>query len=556
MAGRKKKRRATKPLKPRVVALKSGPHNGEGRPDLQIEDPINGDMIGGQVAAMRMAMRYRHTVYPWARRQGKTTFRQFLLQNEATITSGEYYAGIVFPDHTTAAKIANVFRESWGDMVKAAKINDKDQDRWIELHPMLPPEGEPPPTWFTPSLAAKWTRCLGGECNTRFKVYFWGGAHPYYEKIQGFPHHFNRVDWDETQQIHPLAYGPVRPMIRDVRGHECFSGTPWVTGIGNFKFESWWRTAGEPDEPHWFRMRIPDGTNPFVPPVADDELRSMTRQEIRQTMYAEFLTGEGALFSNLDAVISILPLPKNAPSLKWIRELRAIHAMPSVEWWIADALPTRGHVIAASIDWARSPTGDYSVLSVFDLSTAQQIALVRWRGENFTSQLELVLAIKDHYGAAELHSDANGMGETMSDFMRARHAAGFVGHKFGKNKADYVRRAQILFTDDDVRLINCSPQFEEFKQFAAHESIGIGSEKTIKYAAPQGENDDIVAAFLHLAPTISTVGRREVVIADAPPAPTFDREGRTTLSQLFPEHERPHFADDATEEFSWTDVIA
>jgi len=519
----------------RRVSIAAHPHNGEGRPDLQFPDPITGEMIGGQVAALRMSMRYPSTVLPWARRQGKSKFRQMLYGNEASITPGEYYCGCAYPDHTTAAKIAHNFAKSWGStgrrggMVKDSKINDKDQDRWVELYPLTPPPGEPPPAWFTPPMKERWIRCQKGDRNTYIRIYFWGASYPHYEKIQGFPHHFNRVDWDEAQQIHPGAYGIVRPMRRDVRGHETFSGTPWATGIGNVKFESFWDLAGEADMPGWFRMRIPDGSNPHVPPVTKEEMRTMTEQEIRQTMYAEFLTGEGAVFSNLDRVFVLKPLPKESESLNWIRTLRNRYAMPTMDWWVHAPKATPGHIYAMSIDWARSPTGDYSVLTVWNMTTGKQAALFRWRGENFPAQMEVVHAIQKWYGATQLHADNNGMGITMSDFMRLRGSLGFIGHKFGRNKPDYVRRGQILFMEADIQMIDCPEQRKEFKAFAAFEKEGLGSEKKIHYCAPSGEYDDMVDAFLHLAPTLTIVGLQSAIEAPPEELKVIDERGNATL---------------------------
>ena len=531
------------------------PHNGQGRPELQFPDPINGEIIGGQVALMQMAMRYRHVVCPWARRQGKSKARPYIFQNEATITAGDYYAGVCFPDHTTAAKIADNFRKSWGGMVRNHKINDKDQDRWIELLPQAPLPGMEPPTWFTEAMKVKWIKAHDGERNEYSRIYFWGCAHPHYEKVQGFPHHFNRVDWDETQQIHPLSYGVIRPMLRDVKGSECFTGTPWHTGIGNVQFEKWWTYAGDASMPGWFRMRIPDGANPHVVPVTKDEMRTMSPQEIRQTMFAEFLTGEGAVFSNLDEVFILKPIPPEDASLDWVRDIRRDNKMPSMEWWVHKPGREGNHVYGASIDWARSPKGDYSAMTIFDFTTAEQVALLRWRGEDFTDQMEAVLSIQSHYGATQLHSDANGLGMTMSDFMRKRHALGFIGHKFGKNKEGYVTRGRVLFQDADVKMIDCPEQRHEFKSYSAFEAEGLGSDKQIKYCAPQGEHDDIVSTFLHLAPTLTIIGRQDAPAPEPELQPMIDEAGNTTLDLFSEGVGAPSFPTETEEELSWRSIV-
>jgi hypothetical protein len=540
--------------KPRIVKvnIQAHPHNGEGRPDLQIPDPVNGEMVGGQVLAMRMTMRVRHVVCPWARRQGKTRARAFVVQNEALITSGPYYAGICYPDHTMAAKVAEVFRLSWGDLVKDYRINSEDNDRWIELHPLRIDTDLPKPTWFTPRLNARWDNALK-KPNESSRIYFWGAAHPYYTRIPGFPHPFHRVDWDETQSIHPGAYKVVRPMIRDVRGMEMFSGTPDHTEPGNVQFEKWWKIAGDPKNRDWFRMRIPDGTNPYVKPTPLAEARiSMTDDEIAETINAKFLSGAGQVFKNLDRVLVLPALPNDDKSLEWLHVLRARLSMPTMEWWVSSASSPTGHVILLSADWARSPKGDYSALTVMDATTGQQLAVIRWRGENFNEQMEAVLEITRHYRADQCHSDSNGMGETMADFLRRRMNISMIGHRFGRNKSDYVRRLQICFDEVSIALIDCEPQFEELKDFSAHESQGISSEKKITYAAALGGHDDMVAALLHLAPTLTIVGRQMGPVPEPLPLPVFDDQGQTTL-ELFSEGGPSPWREPS--EASWQDVV-
>lgn len=534
--------------------IKAFPHNGEGRPENWFPDPVNGEPIGGQVAAFRQAMRYPHVVMPWARRQGKSRMYQFLHLNMAAITSGKYWGGMVYPDHTSAAKVAEGFRESWGGLVADSKINDKDQDRWIRLHPILLPPG-PPPSWFTPALAERWKRCQGKEPNEGATVYFWGGEMPHARKIQGFVHPFNLIGFDEAQEIESAVYPIVRPMLRDVRGHEVFSGTPIKAARGNAQFKRWWTIALANADKGWFCMKVPDGANPHVPRVDRDTLMSMSDEEIRQTCYAEFLSDAGAVFSNLDTVFCLTPLSGTDPDCAWAAELRKRYSVPTMRWWIVDPAPRDGRIYAASVDWARSPKGDYSVLTVFDMTTGRQVALFRWRGEDFTAQMEVVLAVQKHYGASQLHTDMNGMGEAMADFLRRRHALGFVGHRFGRNKPDYVRRGQVLFVDGSVSMINCEEQRREFEEFGAFEPEGIGSEKQVKYCAPEGGHDDTVAAFLHLAPTLTIVGRQEPPLPDPVEQPMFEEDRKTTTLERFVEGMPLPWSREEADGLTWADVV-
>jgi hypothetical protein len=131
------------------------------------------------------------------------------------------------------------------------------------------------------------------------------------------------------------------------------------------------------------------------------------------------------------------------------------------------------------------------------------------------------------------------MGRPMSDFMRRRHAVGFIGHKFGSNKfVDYVRRGQVLFDDIDVQLIDCQEQKSEFKRFAAFDSDTLGSD-AVKYCAPPGEHDDFVASFLHVAPTLTISGRRDVFEPEPDPQPMVDENMMTTMDLWAEDLESP-----------------
>ena len=306
-------------------------------------------------------------------------------------------------------------------------------------------------------------------------------------------------------------------------------------------------------------MRIPVNTNPHVQKKdLKEQLRigAMTQQEVDQVGYARFLTGEGAVFENIDKVMILEPLINTDESLDWVRDIRRKHGLPTMDWWIHQAEAIPGHTYGASIDWGRAPKGDFSVLTVFDFTTAKQVALFRWRGVPFTIQMEAVLAVQSHYGAKQLHSDSNGVGLAMSDFMRRRHALGFIAHKFGRNKEHYVTQARVLFQDIDIAMIDCAEQRHEFKSFTAHESTGLGGERKISYSAPEGEHDDLVDSFLQLAPTLTIVGRQEVVQPEPEDEPMFTKKGGTTIERFTGGAFTPwDHADEDDGVIDWSDIV-
>ena len=52
----------------------------------------------------------------------------------------------------------------------------------------------------------------------------------------------------------PLREQGLRPMLRDVRGHECFSGAPWSKGPGNVAFEDFFNIGLDPTAQGFLKM--------------------------------------------------------------------------------------------------------------------------------------------------------------------------------------------------------------------------------------------------------------------------------------------------------------
>lgn len=529
------------------------PHNGwdektqRGRKDQQFPDPVTGAKIGGQVAYIRTAMRFPRFVAAWARRQGKTTTRPHLYREEQALVPGMYWAGMLFPDHTVAHRTWESFKTEWGELVVDAKGDDKSQNRWIRLMPVHIAKEMKPPAWYGSALRRRFEAAKERH-NEGATIYFWSSQHPYYRRIQGATHNWNRISPDEAQQIHPGWRKILMPMLRDpdplgFPGKLDVSGTPDADEEGNDWFEEFFNNGQDPAMRRWACLRFPDGTNPFVPPDpegADEDLG--TEEAIRQARYAEFLSDQGAVFRNLEQVF-VLPYRRvdgtdNPLWPPWLHALNRQFPIASALGWFSRFDPVPQHIYGISVDWARSPRGDRTVVSVFDFTLGRQDAVLCWRGEDFTQQMEWVLAIQKHYRALQCHCDNNGMGEAMADFMRRRHAQGYVGHRFSAaNKSGFVRQAQVLFMEADrsnpgggVALIDCETQRREFKSFRAVEPENASSESVVRYTHRPGGHDDFVACFLQIAPTLCIVGRQAAEVVAEEERPAFDAKGRTRLS--------------------------
>ena len=96
----------------------------------------------------------------------------------------------------------------------------------------------------------------------------------------------------------------------------------------------------------------------------------------------------------------------------------------------------------------------------------------------------------------------------------------------------------------------------DVKQFSAFEAPGLGSDKQIKWCAPSGEHDDMVASFLQLAPVITMSGKRSDPPPTTPPEPRIDQGGCTTTLERWAKGKLPPgWKHDPSKKASWDSVI-
>lgn len=497
--------------------MASAPHNGH--PDYQVDDPQFG-RIGGQWQMILGSERHKTFTIAVGRRVGKTTSRPFKWLRRAAQTPGFYRAGFIAQDHAKAYEMFRHTLEQWGGDPKVSKNtivteiagDPKSQRRYIRAAPIAierPKPGEP--------------------TNTGLEVWFWSGQHPHYEKIRGYMFHFNDIDVDEPALLHPNILNTINPMLADAGGHLCITGTPDVNQIGNSWFEAYFNKGLDPTEPDFGCMNVPMYAAPEVIQASDGSMVPfMTRESIEdfkrrcitdeawlQEGMAEFLSGRGAVFSRIDSVFVLDPIPRP----DWVNVMWGqVYDKPDsiggegVEIWVG-ANPEPGVRYVLGVDWAR--VRDSTVISVFSRETNEQVCLAVMRQEEYEEQVEWVSLLRQHYNKATIHSDQNGVGDSMTRTLQRRFHEGCVGHRFtASNKAGYVRDTQQLFNNVEVKMLNVEPQRGEFKAFMSEKSETTGR---VSYKHPPEGNDDCVDAVLMIAETLRLGTRQRVVPVDNEP---------------------------------------
>jgi hypothetical protein len=163
--------------------------------------------------------------------------------------------------------------------------------------------------------------------------------------------------------------------------------------------------------------------------------------------------------------------------------------------------PIDGHRYAAGLDFGQS--NDYTVLSVFDVTTLQQVALLRINRQKWGEMRRRVLQLCKDWRVTVLYAEGNSMGTTNIEELWSE-AAELEINDLAINVFDTTNesKAQIMSALNEsfqrrngARLLDDANQKHEFQAFQASQTpSGLW-----KLSAPDKEHDDcVIAAALAL----------------------------------------------------------
>lgn len=490
--------------KPLILELDARPHRG------------TKDYPGGQIAMIRGSMKYRFMVNPCGRRVGKTVAIFFLWLEEMARKKGFYNAGYVATDHAKAKEFFEAFLKCMGgdprinpaSMVKRFS-RDQGQDRWVEVNPLsVEIDG------------------VTYNLNEGGRFFFWSGTPPHFESIQGFIFQFDRICIDEMQlQVPQLVTEVVVPMLMDGDGSLLITGHPKRGRPGNHLFQTYYN-RGLSSNPRWAEYgswNIPSEGNPYTKraTILAGRLSCLTKQEEREEYDGMFCEDGGAVFPNLIEVFNLKPSRAAIPL--WFMDLQISCPMPGAEAWFTEAPRPRTKYVLG-VDWGRRD--DSTIISVFSRATNTQVAMFKIFNTDFNDQLVWLGKIRNEYNKSLVVGDGTGLGMVMSDILKKKYSSGYRDVKFtAASKEGMVRRAQILFKENLVSLIDVPDQREQFRLFMQilpkHDDQMGGAFRTPRYGHPVGEHDDFVDAFMLAGEQLSLAPRKRskkvIVVPDEIP---------------------------------------
>jgi hypothetical protein len=260
----------------------------------------------------------------------------------------------------------------------------------------------------------------------------------------------------------------IRPTLTDLEGGAWFMSTP--RGINDF--HTLYQRGQDELEPSWRSWQMPTSVNPYISPVEIESARSdLSERQFSQEYLAQFLQLEGGgVFRGVTAVSRLGMSP-----------------------------PERGHQYVFGVDWGR--TNDFTVISIVDASTLQQVALDRFSEIDYELQTERLHRWAEVYRPVLVVAEANALGHPLVERLQTGYAR-IVGaprpalpvwawHSSNAAKAAMVQQLGLAIEQGDLTLLSDATQQGELLAFEG----ALLPSGMVKYGAPQGQHDDTVIAL-------------------------------------------------------------
>ncbi len=259
----------------------------------------------------------------------------------------------------------------------------------------------------------------------------------------------------ELQEIWQLV---LRPTLTDYRGGAWLLSTP----KGRNFFWSCWMLGQEERDPEWRSWQMPTASNPYIAPeeIAAAQ-RELPEKVFSQEYLAQFLDDSSSVFR---------------------RVLAAATA-------VAQEAAVDGHGYIFGVDWARQ--GDFSVISVLDVTMRQQVAMERFNQVDYEIQVGRLQGLYDRFVPQLIIAEQNSIGVPLLEKLQR---LGLPVQPFvtsNASKMQIIDGLALAFERGDLQILNDPVQIAELQGFGM-ERLPSG---LVRYGAPSSLHDDTVMAL-------------------------------------------------------------
>jgi phage FluMu gp28-like protein len=265
------------------------------------------------------------------------------------------------------------------------------------------------------------------------------------------------------------------PTLMDKQGSAMIISTP--KGRMNWFYEAF-QFGNEESKRHvpgWKSWHFPTSTSPYIDKsYIDMAKRTMPRHMFQQEILAIFQDSSGGVFNNLNEVCV---LQRQEPVA------------------LEDQLE-RGVSYVMAVDWGRK--NDFTVISVFDRNSGEQVDLIRFTDVGFSSQATKVGAYINKWNPSRVFVETNSMGMPMFERLRQEYGSSLIKGIYvnSKNKRELIERLAAMLETGAMKLL--SPEDHDtqsqFDEFGAYRLNYTRNKTNITYSAPRSGHDDTVMA--------------------------------------------------------------
>lgn len=457
---------------PTRYRLNRQPHNG--RPPWQ-----DADGLGGQVAVIHDALGHAITTGAFGRSAGKsaTPVFLFLVEGAADRPETEHIAGQVYsfaygsPQFKITKPVYRAWKRTFSNLI--TKHYDAD-------------------------LILRW-RSWGN--NNGAEQHFW--SLDKYESSRSFRLH--RWIVDEFKDVHEHAVTRVLiPTGLARQGKGLLIGTPSRIGIGSAMARRYFDMGKDPLFPAFASRGAPTHCNPHL--SAEEIQRAIDALQgdedaIREEIWAEFLSTEGAVFGNLDAAFTLAPevegrIDVHGSQVTFDTDSR----YPNL--WIHQ-LPRSDHTYSGGLDLAE--VGDSTVLHLFVDSSKRHALCLRLSRMPYPKQAMILAHILRMYGKPRVLMDGTGgHGGHVREVLAKEFEEGVASRVWNStSKEEDISRLASLIQNVGLPeafgprvMFMALPWLKaEFREFEARFEDRTGRRLSrVRYGAPPNRHDDGVAA--------------------------------------------------------------
>ena len=250
----------------------------------------------------------------------------------------------------------------------------------------------------------------------------------------------------------------ILPTLADLRGGAVLGGTP--KGRNGF-FHLFQRGAS--GDGAWKSWQRPTHDNPFIPADELELLRStMPERAYAQEILAQFLEDGGGVFRNVRAASTARPLARAESGAHYV----------------------------GGVDWAREH--DFTVLTVMDATTRRQVALDRFTGVEYATQIGRFKAMHERFGVQAWIAEANSMGGPLVEMLQREGLPVRAFTTTNATKAQLVDALALALEQNAITLLDDEVQIAELESYEM-ERLPSGA---MRYSAPEGAHDDCVMSVM------------------------------------------------------------